>query len=152
MPVVIRRATFADLPAILALIEEAYSPYIARIGKKPGPMLEDYAAMIASGTIDVALDDAGMAGLVVLLVEGGKALLDNLAVGVRARGTGIGGMLIAHAEKKARNAGFDRISLYTHEKMTENRALYPHLGYRETHRVSEKGFDRVYFEKSLLPF
>lgn len=146
----IRRAEPPDRPAIEALIEQAYAPYIARIGQKPGPMLDDYAALIAAGAIDIAEDEHGIAGLIVFLVVEGKALLDNVAVASRARGTGLGGRLIAHAEAKAREAGFGRIILYTHEKMTENRALYPRLGYRETHRVSEKGFDRVYFEK-LLP-
>ena len=33
--------------------------------------------------------------------------------------------------------------------MTENLDFYPRLGYLETHRISEDGFDRVYFEKDL---
>lgn len=33
--------------------------------------------------------------------------------------------------------------------MTENLTLYPHLGYRKTHRVTEKGMNGVYFSKPL---
>jgi hypothetical protein len=33
--------------------------------------------------------------------------------------------------------------------MTENIALYANLGFTETGRVTEKGFDRVYMEKDL---
>jgi hypothetical protein len=35
--------------------------------------------------------------------------------------------------------------------MTENLDFYPRLGYLETQRVHEDGFDRVYFEKVLAP-
>ena len=39
--------------------------------------------------------------------------------------------------------------LYTHVLMTENQALYRRLGYVETGRVTEKGFDRVYMQLNL---
>jgi hypothetical protein len=41
--------------------------------------------------------------------------------------------------------------LYTNQKMTENLDFYPRLGYVETRRLSEDGFERVYFEKRLTP-
>ena len=145
----IRNATSADIPAILAIIEEAYAPYIVRIGKKPGPMLEDYAALIERRVVSVLEDAVGIAGLVVLLLQDGKAMLDNVAVAGRVRGQGVGSRLIGHAERRAAEQGFTEIILYTHVMMTENRAIYPHLGYRETHRVTEKGFERVYFSKFL---
>ncbi len=39
--------------------------------------------------------------------------------------------------------------LYTHALMSENLALYPRLGYVETHRGEEKGFSRVCMAKQL---
>jgi len=33
--------------------------------------------------------------------------------------------------------------------MTENLALYAHLGFTETHRVTEDGFRRVYMRRIL---
>ncbi len=33
--------------------------------------------------------------------------------------------------------------------MHENLAWYPALDYTQTHRVREKGYDRVYFEKNV---
>jgi hypothetical protein len=33
--------------------------------------------------------------------------------------------------------------------MTENIALYTRIGFVETRRISEKGFDRVYMTKQL---
>jgi hypothetical protein len=40
----IRAATAADVPAIADVVDHAYRHFIARIGKPPGPMLDDYAA------------------------------------------------------------------------------------------------------------
>jgi GNAT superfamily N-acetyltransferase len=45
------------------------------------------------------------------------------------RGKGLGRSLLEFAEGEARRAGFDSIYLYTHEKMTENLAIYSRIGY-----------------------
>ena len=42
------------------------------------------------------------------------------------------------------------VRLYTHVKMTENMAYYARLGYTESYRVTEDGFERVYMEKRLI--
>jgi len=39
--------------------------------------------------------------------------------------------------------------MYTHEQMSENRALYSKIGYIEYDRRVEYGFARVYMRKSL---
>ncbi|MEC9102228.1 MAG: GNAT family N-acetyltransferase, partial [Pseudomonadota bacterium] len=49
----------------------------------------------------------------------------------------------------ARAEGLETVKLYTNVKMQANLTLYPRLGYVETARKSEDGFDRVYFEKRL---
>ncbi|WP_353473797.1 GNAT family N-acetyltransferase [Salipiger sp. H15] len=148
-PPLIRRARPADLAAIEAIVEAAYSPYIPRMGREPGPMLDDYAALIAAERVHVAETGGEVAGLLVLLPQADALLLDNIAVSPRAQGKGVGRALMELAETEARDAGFDRIRLYTNVLMTENLVLYPRLGYRETGRVTEKGFDRVYFEKPI---
>jgi len=40
----IRSADTADVPVIEQIVHDAYQHYIARMGKPPGPMLDDYAA------------------------------------------------------------------------------------------------------------
>ncbi|MBE9637749.1 GNAT family N-acetyltransferase [Salipiger mangrovisoli] len=148
-PPLIRRAHPADLGQIEAIVEAAYSPYIPRMGQKPGPMLDDYAALIAAERVHVAEIDGEVVALLVLLPQQDAMLLDNIAVSPRAQGKGLGRALMDLAEAEARAAGFDRIRLYTNLLMTENLVLYPRLGYREALRVREKGFDRVYFEKPI---
>ncbi|HEY4253870.1 MAG TPA: GNAT family N-acetyltransferase, partial [Roseomonas sp.] len=108
-----------------------------------------YGALIGAGRVRVLEDAAGIAGILVLIPEADALLLDNIALADRARGRGFGRLLVARAEAEARAAGLPRLRLYTHALMTENHALYAHLGFRETHRATEKGFDRVFMEKML---
>lgn len=146
----IRPAMPSDLGAIRRIARAAFAPYEARIGRAPAPLVADYAAAMASGAVEVAEDARGVCGFVVLRLGRG-ALLETVAVAPRLRGQGIGRLLIAHAEAAARRAGFASIELYTHEAMTEARALYRRLGYGQTHRATEKGLRRVHFSKPLAP-
>jgi ribosomal protein S18 acetylase RimI-like enzyme len=145
----IRPARPHEADAVAQLVTEAYRPYIARIGRKPGPMLDDYAALIAEGSVWVGEDAAGLFGALVLLENAEGFLLDNVAVSPTRQKQGHGRTLIAFAETEARRRGWPEIRLYTHVQMTENIALYTRLGFVETGRVSEKGFDRVYMAKAL---
>ena len=145
----IRPAAPADTMAVAAVVDAAYAPYIARIGKPPGPMNDDYAARIAAGQTWVSEQDGAIAGILVLEETPDGFLLDNIAVHPAHHGTGIGRALLIFAEAEARRRGHASIYLYTHQMMTENIALYARLGYAETARVEEKGFSRVYMRKSL---
>jgi ribosomal protein S18 acetylase RimI-like enzyme len=145
----IRPARPGEAEALRDVVHAAYRHYIPRIGKPPGPMLDDYAARIADGQAWV-LEDAGkIAGILVLEETPEGFLLDNIAVAPECQGKGYGRTLIEFAEAEARRRGFAEIRLYTHEMMTENIALYLRIGFEETHRVSEKGYDRVYMTKQL---
>ena len=66
--------------AVSAVVHAAYSHYVSRIGKPPGPMLDDYAKRIADGQTWV-LEDAGrIVGILVLEETPAGLLLDNIAV------------------------------------------------------------------------
>lgn len=145
----IRPATAADLDTVQRIVREAYSHYIARIGREPGPMLDDYDALIRQGRVEVIEHDGTVLGLLVLIPQPDAMLLDNIAVSPRAQGLGLGRALLEFAERTAKEAGYRAIKLYTHEMMTENIALYSRIGYAETHRIEEKGLRRVYMLKPL---
>ncbi len=148
MPV--RPATPADEAALRTIAEAAYSGYVAAIGRKPAPMLADYAAEIAAGHVTVATDAEGrVLGFIIFFAEGGRMQLDNVAVDPRAAGQGLGKALIAHCEDVARRQGLTAVTLYTNEKMVANLSIYPRLGYAETGRRQEDGFHRVFFAKTL---
>jgi ribosomal protein S18 acetylase RimI-like enzyme len=146
----IRQAIDADESAIRACAECAYARYVAAIGRKPAPMVADFAAQIRAGQVHVAVDDAGLAqGFIVFFPKDGQMFLENVAVRPEAAGQGTGGALIRFCEDEARRAGLAAVRLYTNARMTENLSLYPHLGYVEVERREEDGFDRVFFEKGF---
>ena len=145
----IRIACHRDARVVRDVVHAAYAHYIARIGKPPGPMLDDYARRIADGQTWV-LEEAGrIVGVLVLEETQAGFLLDNVAVLPGCQGKGHGRALVEFAEAEARRRRYDAIHLYTHALMTENIALYRRVGFIETHRVREKGYDRVYMTKSL---
>jgi GNAT superfamily N-acetyltransferase len=146
----IRSARPADRAAIERIVRAAYGLYVERIGKPPGPMLDDYTALISDGRVSVLEEaDRTMAAIIVLLPEPDHLLLDNIAVRPDRQGQGLGRRLIAFAEEQARRLGHSEVRLYTHEKMTENIALYTRLGFVETGRGQEAGYDRVFMTKRL---
>jgi ribosomal protein S18 acetylase RimI-like enzyme len=145
----IRVASMADVSVVREIVDAAYRSYIPRIGKPPGPMLDDYQKRISDGQTWV-LESAGeIVGILVLEETPDGFLLDNIAVSPDRQGNGYGRILLNFAEAEAVRRGRKEIRLYTHALMTENIALYRRIGYVETGRVTEKGFDRVYMAKPL---
>jgi ribosomal protein S18 acetylase RimI-like enzyme len=146
----LRPATAADADAVTALVNAAYEHYVERIGRPPGPMREDYAEVIGEREVTVAEDSAAcIVGVLVLAVTDEGFAVENVAVHPSHQGRGLGRTLLELAERSATRAGFDSIHLYTHEKMTENLALYARIGYVEYERRSESGFTRVFMRKQL---
>lgn len=144
----IRPARPEDAPAIRQLVHDAYAHYVARLGKPPGPMLDDYDARILAGQAWLSEHDGTLEGVLVLEPTTGNALLlDNVAVAPHAQGKGLGRALVAFAETEARRRNCTELRLYTHVLMTENLALYQRLGFHETGRVNEKGYHRIYMTK-----
>ena len=145
----IRAATAADVRAIADIVEQAYRHYVARMGKPPGPMLDDYAARVLEGVVSVLEEDAAIAGIIVLLPATNYLLLDNVAVSPTRQGLGLGRRLLAFAEAEALRRGYHEIRLYTHQTMVENQRLYKSIGYEETGRGTKAGYDRVFMRKRL---
>ena len=99
----IRQAEARDEAAIRDCAEQAYARYVPLIGRKPAPMVADFAAQIAAGDVYVATDDTGeFQGFIVFHAGDGHVLLENVAVLPRAAGRGVGRMLIGFCEEAAR--------------------------------------------------
>jgi ribosomal protein S18 acetylase RimI-like enzyme len=90
-----------------------------------------------------------IAGIIVLLPMTNYLLLDNVAVSPARQGSGSGRRLLAFAEAEALRRGYAEIRLYTHQPMEENQRLYASIGYEETGRGAEAGYDRVFMRKQL---
>jgi len=144
-----RSAIGADASKVAALVNAAYGHYVERIGMLPRPMTDDYAEVIRSSQVTVAESHGTIVAVIVLTVDGEGFLINNVAVEPSQRGQGLGKALLEFAEAEARRAGFDSIYLYTHEKMTENLALYAKIGYTEYERRSMGEFSLVYMRKRL---
>jgi GNAT superfamily N-acetyltransferase len=145
----LRPATGSDAGSVAALVDAAYGHYVERIGMLPGPMTDDYTAVIRNRQVTVAEHDGAIVGVVILTVTDEGFFIDNVAVHPSRRGTGLGRVLLQFAEAEARHAGSDAIHLYTHEKMSENLALYSRIGYVEYDRRSQGAFSLVYMRKQL---
>ncbi|MBL8698777.1 MAG: GNAT family N-acetyltransferase [Alphaproteobacteria bacterium] len=145
-----RRATPADVPALAAIAEAAYVRYVARIGRRPAPMDPDFATLIAAGEVTLREAD-GVVGFVVWRAKPDHVFIDNVAVDPARHGQGHGKAMLAWVEAEARRIGVPEMRLYTNAKMTENLAMYPRLGWIETDRRMQDGFDRVFFRKPLAP-
>ena len=145
----IRPALSGDLRGVQKCARAAYEMYVERIGKRPAPMVADFDAQIREGKLSVLADGKAICGFVVCFRREEHLHLENVAVLPELQGLGYGVRLIKFAEAKAVEQGLAAVELYTNAKMTENLRLYPYLGYSETGRWHEDGFDRVFFQKKL---
>jgi ribosomal protein S18 acetylase RimI-like enzyme len=145
----LRPATAADVPRLTELVKAAYGHYVERLGGPPRPMTDDYAEVLRSFRVTVAERGGDVVGLIVLGVDDEGFVIDNVAVDPSHHGSGVGRALLQHAEAEARGAGFDSIYLYTHERMTENLALYSRIGFVEYDRRLHGDASLVYMRKTL---
>lgn len=145
----IRPAGGDDVGAIRRVAEAAYMRYVPRIGRKPAPMIADFAAHVAEGEAWVAEAAGDIAGFIVTFPDEGGQFVENVAVSPDHAGMGLGRMLMAFADAEAVRNGCARVFLYTNVRMTENLEFYGRLGFRVTHFVRERGFQRVYLAKEV---
>jgi len=145
--ILIRQAHSADINAIRNCAHAAYQPYIARMNQKPAPMIADFASQVSQGVVHVGSKNDKLLGFVVYYPVEDHIHLENVAVHPVYKGMGIGKQLIQHVEACARAMGITTVELYTNEMMHENIDMYPKLGYVETERKKQSGFNRVFFRK-----
>ncbi len=150
----IAQATKADCRDLQRCARLAYQQYVQAIGREPAPMRADFVSLLDRGVVDVARIDDELVGFIVLfktVLNDSDACLfvENIAVIPEMAGRNIGTRLMQHAQSVAIAQSLPCIRLYTNVKMTRNLDWYPKLGFVETSRVEEDGFNRVYFEKQL---
>ena len=112
-------------------------------------MNADFAAEIAADHVVVIAAAAGIGGYMIAWPEPDAYFIDALAVDPAEQGKGLGRRLIDHAVAEARRLQLSALRLCTNEAMTENLAIYAHIGFVETHRAIEKGYCRVFLRYEL---
>ena len=143
----IRAATAADVPAVRAVTDAAFHPYIERIGLVPQPMEADHAANVAAGKVFVTGEP--VVGLVVVEAFADHLFLDSIAVHPDAHGRGVGRRLLEFVAAHARALGLAEVRLYTNAMMWENQEIYPKYGYELVERRVTGPYDRLHYRKRL---
>jgi GNAT superfamily N-acetyltransferase len=140
----IRRATAADVPAIVALLAD--DPLGAKRERPGDPR---YAAAFADIDADprqvlvvavVGADGADVVGTLQLTFIPGlsrlgatRALIEAVRVHAGQRGEGLGGQLIRWAIDTARDRGAAMVQLTTDASRTDAHRFYERLGFQASH-------------------
>jgi ribosomal protein S18 acetylase RimI-like enzyme len=135
--------------AVADCARAAYAGYVSRIGREPAPMVADFPAAIAAGEVHVLSVGRTLVGFIVFRNGPDHLFIENVAVHPDWQGRGFGRRLMVFAEATAFERRLPALRLYTNVKMTENIPFYGRLGFVETERRHEDGFDRIYMEKKL---
>lgn len=147
MSVEIRPAIAADIPALLKLYEQLALDNAFRTATEDRARAAlDEIANQSGRALLVALDDGRVVGTVELLIispnlthEGRPwALVEHMVVDHSARRQGVGRQLMEEAERRAREAGCHRISLFSDRRRGEAHAFYEALGFE----AGSQGFRR----------
>lgn len=144
----IRRATRADVDALLALEEATFDSDRISRAQWRRHIDSDSAAVLVGGTHG----NVDAAAVVFYRRNARAARLYSLAVGAHARGTGMGATLLAAAEADARVRGCTSMRLEVRADNPAALALYERRGYVRTARLPafyEDGADGWRYVKGL---
>ena len=140
----VRLAEPGEAEAIRSVARDAYAFWTQRLGRESSPMHWDYAKVVATGRAWVLELGGEIVGFIDLKNEPEMLGIANIAVRSADQGQGYGRRLLAFAEEEAKRRGYGEIGLYVNALMTENIALYRHVGYDEVERFQRGGADQVY--------
>jgi len=142
----IRKAVPDDSDSLKNCMVSAYAEYEERMGGvRLPPMDVDYLFEIKNYPSWVVESEGSVLGGLIMVFENDQVSIANVAIDPRFQGQGIGGALTKFAESKAKENGFAELQLATHVLLTENIALYKHLGWKETGRDES----RIYMKKGI---
>jgi ribosomal protein S18 acetylase RimI-like enzyme len=136
----LRRAAIDDLGAVTALQHAAYARNRTILGVEPLPLLADYRTVFSDYEVYLAERDGALDGVLILQPRADDLLIWSVATAPGAQGRGVGNLMLAFAETRARGLGLPCIRLYTGEKLTGNIAWYNRHGY--AHERTEDMGDR----------
>ncbi|MCW8884066.1 MAG: GNAT family N-acetyltransferase [Motiliproteus sp.] len=113
-------------------MDSAYACYQERMGgKRLPPMDLDYADEIQNYPTWVAECEGKVVGGITMMFEDDYASIANIGIHLDFQGQGLGGGLMKFAEAQAKENYYSELRLATHVLLTENVALYLHLGWVE---------------------
>jgi GNAT superfamily N-acetyltransferase len=145
----VRPACPEDAAGIRDLTRAAYAKLVALIGREPLPMQANYDRAVREHAIDLLIVGTELMGLIETIARPDHLWIENVAVAPDRQGRGYGRLLLAHAEKRAAEAGRDEIQLQTNAAFVANLALYAKLGYAVDRTEPFRGGTAVYLSKRI---
>ncbi|MCB2115410.1 MAG: GNAT family N-acetyltransferase [Rhodobacteraceae bacterium] len=136
-----RAATRADVPEVVALLADD-TLGAGREGADMAPYLAAFDAMLAEASnILIVGEDAGriVATYQLTCISGlslrasRRAQIESVRVSADLRGQGLGALLMADAEARARAAGCSVLQLTSNAVRTDARRFYERLGFTASH-------------------
>ncbi|NBJ12128.1 GNAT family N-acetyltransferase [Microvirga sp. SYSU G3D207] len=144
-----RSAKPEDAAMIRDVVRAAYARWVPVIGREPRPMAVDYDQAVREHWIDVISIGPRIVGLIQMMLREDHLWIENVAVRPEDQGRGLGRQLLAHAERRAIEAGCTETRLLTNAAFEANVALYERTGYVIVKREPFMGGTTVYMSKSL---
>jgi len=142
-------ATETHIATLKDITEATYAPYVRRIGKRPAPMDAAFPQHISRQDVYVSVLGDVVEGFIITFARHDDQFIENIAVRPQSQGAGVGKRLMEFAMSLARQNGKRYVRLYTNEKMTESLTVYLKIGFIETERRLEDGFQRVFMEMRI---
>ena len=120
----IRPGEEADVATVAEIVERAYEGYVEEVGGRPAPMDADYSEAVRARTLFVAEDGSGIAGLIVLALDGGHLEIENVAVDPGGRGRESAAPCSPSPRRRPGPRGVGELRLFTHVVMLRNQRIY----------------------------
>jgi GNAT superfamily N-acetyltransferase len=138
-----------DVGMIRDIVCAAYAKWIPLIGREPLPMKADYERAVREHQIDILSVGGRMLALIETMLRSDHLWIENVAVSPDSQGKGLGRQLLAHAERRAAEAGLTELRLQTNAAFEANVALYERVGYRVDRREPFMGGTTIHMSKTL---
>jgi predicted N-acetyltransferase YhbS len=139
----LREATEADAPTVLAVIQAAFGEYYESLDPPSGThkeTVEDIREKMGWAKAVLASRDETVIGCVFYEEGDGYLNFFRLAVLPAYRHHGVGRMLIEYVEDRARALGFPRVRLGVRVALPRLHVYYERMGYRVIHYLSHAGY------------
>ena len=112
-------------------------------------MLADYDLAVRKHEVDMVYRGGVLVAVLENILHPDHLFIENVAVAPGNQGQGLGQMLMARAEARARELGLPELRLLTAKAMAVNIALYQSLGFQIDREEPYKGGFTVYLSKVL---
>lgn len=147
-PLALRQARPEDGARLAEIARQAYRKYRGMLVEPPAPVLFDYELVAAAGSTWIARCGDEALGMVTVQPDDPDLVLRNLAVVPAWQRRGIGSLLTAWVEDRARSTGRRGVRLWTRWEMRDTIAFYERRHYVVTHHERGAAANRVFLYKN----